>query len=595
MRVLTSLIATLALSTGCDDGASTPPMNDAMADAMTDMTTDSGEPTPDGAMADGGPADMAPMDGAQVVINEVVPRPVGGADWIELTAVGPAGSGVSLAGLVVRDKDDDNATLTLPDLRLKAGEFLIIEAVGADDASGPLKAPFKLGRADAVSVLRGDMVIDSVEWGEDDAPQGRSWGRLPDGTGDWGARRPTRGAPNAALESEPPRSLFPTEVVTLRLAIEAADWTAMQADPQAGNYVAADLDFGGIGVPQVAVRPFGGGSLAAAVEAGNARFPLRVDLNRLVDGQSLFGKKKFELDNGHGDASRLRVALTFQLFREFGVPAPQTAFADVYINDTHLGLYTLIETIDGDFVDQFEDNDGDLYQPELPASALGDLGETYAPYAGSANIERNADSSDHSAFLRLIGAINRDGNLAEALDVDVALRYLAVNTALVNLDSYQGTGADYWLYADAGVFKIIPWDVNQSFGAESCGCRPAELIGLPIEAPTCGPVAERPLIGRLLGNAMGLDSYRALLTRFIDVPASPDVMRATITGLADRIRPFVEADPTSFTDAAAFEQAVAADGDLMGFVEARAAAIRAQLDGEAPAVGDGMGCTPPMP
>jgi spore coat protein CotH len=480
-------------------------------------------------------------------------------------------------------------------MQLAVGEFLVIEAVGVDDAAGPLEAPFRLGRADSVSIVDGDTVVDTVAWVDGDAPEGQSWGRLPDGTGDWGGRRPTRLAPNAPLEAGQPESLFPTEVVTLRLAIEDADWTAMQADPEAGDWVAADLDFGGIAVPQVAVRPFGGGSLDAAVEAGSPRYPLRVDLNRLVAGQSLFGKKKFELDNGHGDASRLRVALTFQLFREFGVPAPQTAFADVYVNDTHIGLYTLIETIDGDFVDQFEDNDGDLYQPELPASALGDLGATYAPYADSANIERNSNSTDHSAFLGLIGAINRGGALAEALDIDVALRYLAVNTALVNLDSYQGTGADYWLYADAGIFKIIPWDVNQSFGAESCGCRPADIIGLPIEEPTCGPVADRPLIGRLFDNAMHLEEYRTLLTRFIDVPAHPDVMRATIMGLANRIRPFVEADPTAFTDAAAFEQAVAMDGDLMGFIEARAAAMRAQLAGEAPAVGDGMGCTPPMP
>lgn len=620
IRGASILAAAAMFCMACDDSevADPPtPVVDAGADMQTEPEPDlgpegdAGEPEPgadmgepqpdgdvgDGDVADGGTADMAPPPAEpQLVINEVVPSPVGdGPDWIELTVIGPAGAQVALGEYSVRDDDPENVALTLPDQMATVGDFIVIDAVGSNGETGPLNANFKLGKDDAVNLSRGDAVADSVDWIDGDAPEGQSFGRLPDGTGDFGARRPTRGAPNAALDPDQPASLFPTEVVTVRFTVADADWAAVQADPQAGDWVAADLDFGGVEVPQVAVRTYGGASLDAAVEADSPRYPLRVDLNRLVAGQTLFGKSKFELDNSFADPSRLKVALAFQLFREFGVPAPRTAFADVWVNDTHVGLYTLIETIDGDFVDQFDDNDGDLYQPELPASALGDLGAVYPPYAASANIERNADSSDHAAFLALIASINRGTSLPDVLDVDVALRYLAVNVGLVNLDSYMGDGENYWLYADAGVFKIIPWDVNRAFGGESCGCRPADLIGLPIDEPTCGPLADRPLIGRLLGQPIWADEYRVLLERFIDVPAHPDVLRATITALANRIRPNVEADPTGFDGVAAFERAVAMDGDLVGFMEARRAAVMAQLAGEAPSVGDGNGCTPIAP
>lgn len=618
------LVLVTFLCLACDDGGEDPPVT---GDASPDMTQpgDGGEPepqpdaepspepSPDGAVMDGSPTDGAPMDqgvppdgdvpdgdvppSARLVINEVVPQPVGeGADWLELTAIGPAGAQVSLAGHTLIDSDPDNIQMTLPDRMLTVGEFLVIEAVGANGPSGDLNANFRLGRDDSLTLSdTAGAVVDSVDWADGNAGEGQSWGRLPDGTGDWGTRRPTRGAPNAELDPDQPISLFPRDVVTVRLNFEAPDLMTLRGDPAAGEWVPADLDFGGLMVPQVAVRAYGGASLQAAIDAGNGRFPLRVDLNRIIEGGDLFGKNKFELDNGFADPSRMKVALAFQLFREFGVPAPQTAFVDLWINDEHIGLYTLIESIDGDFVDQFEDNDGDLYQPELPASALADLGAVYAPYADSANIERNANDTDHAAFLRLIAAINRGTPLAEAIDIDVALRYLAVNVGLVNLDSYMGEGENYWLYADAGIFKIIPWDVNRAFGGESCGCRPADVIGLPIEEPTCGPMRERPLIGRLLGDPTRLQDYRDYVRSFIDVPAHPDVLRPTIAALADRIRPYVEADPTAFDDAVAFEQAVGADGDLLGFMQARAMAIRAQLAGEAPAVGDGGGCQPDMP
>lgn len=51
-----------------------------------------------------------------------------------------------------------------------------------------------------------------------------------------------------------------------------------------------------------------------------------------------------------------------------------------------------------------------------------------------------------------------------------SLRYFATNTALVNLDHYQGDKKhNYYLYEENGVFSILPWDYNMSFGGYSGG------------------------------------------------------------------------------------------------------------------------------
>ena len=61
--------------------------------------------------------------------------------------------------------------------------------------------------------------------------------------------------------------------------------------------------------------------------------------------------------------------------------------------------------------------------------------------------------------------LSQGTNLEEYIDVDEVLRYFAVNTFLVNLDSYAGNlKHNYYLYERNGVFQILPWDLNLSFG-----------------------------------------------------------------------------------------------------------------------------------
>jgi spore coat protein CotH len=48
---------------------------------------------------------------------------------------------------------------------------------------------------------------------------------------------------------------------------------------------------------------------------------------------------------------------------------------------------------------------------------------------------------------------------------------MAVSTAWSNLDSYQGSLAhNNYLYEQDGVFSLLPWDYNESFGIFSMGC-----------------------------------------------------------------------------------------------------------------------------
>lgn len=133
--------------------------------------TDLGQHTYDGSC----PATTAAAD---LVINEVVAAAAGaGADWIEL--YNNTGAAVDLGGWTLDDLGSvaGSATYTFPaSTMIAAGDFLVIEGVTS--------FTFALDADDAL-ILRDDAGVyaDAVSWLDGFAPEGSSYGRLPDGTG----------------------------------------------------------------------------------------------------------------------------------------------------------------------------------------------------------------------------------------------------------------------------------------------------------------------------------------------------------------------------------------------------------------------------
>ena len=86
--------------------------------------------------------------------------------------------------------------------------------------------------------------------------------------------------------------------------------------------------------------------------------------------------------------------------------------------------------------------------------------------------ENAADFSDVEAALAALHAPQDDpaawrSALEDTFDVDVFLRWLAVNTLMVNWDSYGSIAHNYYLYGDpseGGQLHFISWDHNMSFG-----------------------------------------------------------------------------------------------------------------------------------
>jgi len=532
------------------------------------------------------------------LINEICARPEEGSDWFELYS--PVGA--SLEGCTAQDDNPEHPPAPLPSVQIPARGFLRIYAVDPDEESAEQPSvPFKLGKADSLKLSCDGILIDSLEWGEEESVRGSSFGHLPDGTGSLQLLEPSPEAPNQAyLGSGPERSLFEADRVSeVHVELTEPDaWEQILAHAIEEEYHPAHLELDGQRVENVAIRTKGFSSLRRIWESRDGdRYSFKVDIDRYVDGQRFMDKKKFVLNNGYQDPSLMREHIAYRSLREFGLPAPESAFVDLWINDEHMGLYTLVEVIDKDFLRaHFADEDGDLYKPERPAGDLRYLGESYDPHYLSAEIKSNEEETDHSAFMSLIHAINREGFLGESLDIEQALRYLAANFVLVNLDSYLGMGHNYYLYEQEGIFQILPWDYNEAFGNFTCQCSIDELLRFYMDEPTCGAPEARPLVPRLLESPERLERYHRLVEEFLDGPFEAEALSAHIDETSALIRPFVEADERLFFTLEKFEEAVAPDGpmvdrypNLNAFIRERQRWVRIQLTGEGASNPDGAG------
>jgi spore coat protein CotH len=164
---------------------------------------------------------------------------------------------------------------------------------------------------------------------------------------------------------------YPDRVVTVRFVMTEENWTYLKEHASEESYVKADMWYDGELVPDIALRPKGNSSLATTINRGSIKFGLKADLNFFNAARSLDGVKKLNFNNGFSDPTFMREMLSYELFEQMGLPTPRASFVDVYINDIHLGLYTMVEQIDQTFLARyFTDTSGNLYKPEMPAAYL---------------------------------------------------------------------------------------------------------------------------------------------------------------------------------------------------------------------------------
>lgn len=203
----------------------------------------------------------------------------------------------------------------------------------------------------------------------------------------------------------------------------------------------------------------------------------------------------------------------------------------------------------------------------------------------------NTTDKDHRRVVKALKNICSDDTdnktLAEYMDVDNVLRYMAVQTFVVNLDSLSGNMAhNYYLYESDSKLNIIPWDYNLAFGGFQSQDA-SDIINFPIDTPFSSGVSteDRQFFLSLLENEEYLEQYHDYLRQLTDEYVGGGIFENTVSRITSQIDDLVESDPTSFYSYTEYKSAVEM---LKETVSLRAESIRGQLDGKIPSTRSGQ-------
>ncbi len=355
----------------------------------------------------------------------------------------------------------------------------------------------------------------------------------------------------------------------------------------------ADLTAGGKTYKNVGLRY--AGDITYFASARGLKRPLAVEFTRF-GGERFHGLNSLQLHAMPLDPARGREALAYAVFRAARVPAPRTAFAEVTLtvpgkyDRAYVGLYTLVESVDGPFLhDRFGTDKGPLMTP-FRLRGIDYFGEDWQRYRG---LYRPRSEPTKEAAKRLIDfarLVNQAGDeqfrkeIGSYLDVDGFLRFLAANALLSNLESFFALGHNYHLYLDPKTnrFVFIPGDLEFALANFALMGTPEQQMDLSLTKPYPGA---NKLPDRLLAIKEVNAKYRRLLK---DLSASCFTREGLLKD-ARAIAKATEAVRAREAKASAARKepppgfgppGAAPPPDLKTFAEKRTKSVAAQLAGE---------------
>lgn len=328
---------------------------------------------------------------------------------------------------------------------------------------------------------------------------------------------------------------------------EVTDWYQLLFDNHEDNGLvstpytrAASVTVDGVRLENVGVRFKGYSSFFGS----GFKKSFKVAFDEFVPGQRFAGLKTFNLNNGLWDPSFSREKMALDLNRAHALGL-RAAYARVTVNGTHYGFMLCVEQINKDLLRRAwgDDEDGNLYKAVTFSSYLTYQGEDKEDYKGSYRKKTNEEEDNWADLIALTRTLAQaaDGDLMTELEtrLDVAsyLRNQAVNSVILNHDTYFGSGHNYYVYHadDTGRFQWLNWDLNLAFGLFGSESGNVNLSIDWSDSP-------RPLFQRLLNNTTGRTFLYSVVRNLVDGEFHPDVTVPKINALRNFIATAVGED-----------------------------------------------------
>jgi hypothetical protein len=401
------------------------------------------------------------------------------------------------------------------------------------------------------------------------------------------------GLGSAALAADDSTAILFQDDIVRSYSIEFYGDTAWSTKLEAmwkadSGYLPARFSDGQMTLDSVGVRYKGNSSFTLA--GNNPKKPLKIKFSEFK-AQTYYGVKYLNLSNGIGDPTMLREAIGYAIARQI-LPAPRANFANVTLAGKAIGLYTQVEQADKTFLKRwYASAGGNLFKAGDNGAYLNWVDSQATSYSGLGDYElkTNETAADWTGFVRFVEFLNRTSDAsfcadrAKFLDDENVAKFLAFNTVLSNFDSYNGSGRNWYMYQtdSVGSMRMIPWDLNQSFGAYGGA---SNAINISIDTVQA-PLVDRPLFKRFLECPASRAAYFKWIEALVTGIASTDSVEALMIRDSAIIAAHVAADSNKYYPTSAWKTNLRANHrateglipGLVSFSKSRNAAIGSQL------------------
>lgn len=312
----------------------------------------------------------------------------------------------------------------------------------------------------------------------------------------------------------------PATLRTLWIEFAQNDWEdELAAFHDTDVEVPAKLIVDGIPYQDVGVR-FRGMSSFGMVPTGFKR-SLAISVDAFAQKQTLLGARSLNLLNAAHDPTFMRSVLALEIARHY-LPAPKANHVRVIINGESWGVYVNAQQVNKDFIREwFGTTEGRWWKvPGSPGGRgnLAYLGDDRKSYEKIYELKSKDSPDAYRDLIKLCRVLERskpealERELRPLLDIDEALRFLALENLLINNDGYFLRTSDYYLYQSKnGRFSVIPHDVNETFDALEAGPGAAGAQGVEVDPLVAANDDSKPLISRLLAVPRLRAKYLAYL------------------------------------------------------------------------------------
>jgi len=265
-------------------------------------------------------------------------------------------------------------------------------------------------------------------------------------------------------------------VGTIKIKLDEDEWTTMKNMTTRERFTAflsekyktynASLDFIIKGTEKYNVHLEPGQFYFQNGGSGSREF-VKPGFNIKLEDGDLYGVNSLRIRATYRDPTMIREKLASDILYKLGVPATNTGYINMIVNDEDLGIYIVTNKIKKDFMKKFFDDKKTESLYECASGFSRFENNTVATQCIN-TVDELADQTDEiTAFNNAVNDVTSLEELEKIMDTDFVLRNIAFELILISWDHFISMGHNYfWYKRKDGKWIYLLNDYDETFGQD---------------------------------------------------------------------------------------------------------------------------------